>query len=38
MTKIVHSGKNLIIIIDTDQLLTEQEAENLKQMAEEMQG
>jgi hypothetical protein len=34
----VHSGKNLIIIIDTDQLLTEQEAENLKQMAEEMQG
>jgi purine-binding chemotaxis protein CheW len=38
MTKVVHSGKNLIIIIDTEQLLTEQEAENLKQMTEEMQG
>jgi purine-binding chemotaxis protein CheW len=36
MTHIVHSGKDLIIIIDVDELLTQQEAESLKKMKDDM--
>lgn len=36
MTRIVHSGKDLIIVIEAEKLLTEQEEQNLKKMAEDL--